>query len=208
MNEEKIYLTLKKHVPASTLDYCFALWRSSPFELKITRTRQTKVGDFTSRRDIRHPKITLNHDLNPYLFLVTYIHEVAHLYVYLKHGNRVDPHGTEWKNAFKHLMSPILKESVFPTELFYILQNHMGNPKASSFADSDLTRAFRLFDKNASQFACLSDLPEGSIFLFQHRYFKKGKLKRTRILCSEVNSKRNYLIPAEVLVSDVQLSLL
>jgi SprT protein len=208
MNEEKIYLTLRNHVPETSLDYCFALWRSSPFELKITRTRQTKVGDFTSRRDIKHPRITLNHDLNRYLFLVTYIHEVAHLYVYLKHGNRVDPHGDEWKNAFKHLMSPILKNSVFPDQILHLLQQHMSSPKASSFADADLTRAFRLFDKNASQFACLSDLPEGSIFQFQHRYFKKGKLKRTRILCSEIKSKRNYLIPAEVLVSDVQLSLL
>jgi hypothetical protein len=142
------------------------------------------------------------------LFLVTYIHEVAHLYVFLKHGHRVDPHGDEWKNAFKHLMSPILKNSVFPHEILHLLCDHMANPKASSFADADLTKAFRFFDKNASQFACLSDLPEGSIFQFQHRYFKKGKLKRTRIVCSDIKTKRNYLIPAEVLVSDVQLSLL
>jgi SprT protein len=208
MNEEKVYLTLQRHVPETSLDYCFALWRSSPFELKITRTRQSKVGDFTSRRDIKHPRITLNHDLNPYLFLVTYIHEVAHLYVFLKHGNRIDPHGDEWKNAFKHLMSPILKDSVFPHQILHLLQSHMANPKASSFADADLTKAFRLFDKNAGQFACLSDLPEGSVFEFQHRFFKKGKLKRTRIVCREIKSKRNYLIPAEVLVSNVQLSLL
>jgi hypothetical protein len=208
MNEEKIYLTLQKHVPQSSLAYCFALWRSSPFELKITKTRQSKVGDFTSRKDIRHPRITLNHDLNPYLFLVTYIHEVAHLYVFLKHGNRTDPHGDEWKNAFKHLMSPVLKDSIFPLEILHLLESHMANPKASSFADAELTRAFRLFDKNASQFACLSDLPEGSIFEFQHRFFKKGKLKRTRIVCSEIKTRRNYLIPAEVLVSNVQLSLL
>ena len=84
----------------------------------------------------------------------------------------------------------------------------MANPKASSFADSDLTKAFRLFDKNAHQFACLSDIPEGSVFQFQERYFRKGKLKRTRIVCSDVKSKRNYLIPADVLVTNVQLSLL
>lgn len=208
MTGEKVYNLLRTHLPLNTLDYCFALWRSSPFELKITRTRQTKVGDFTSRRDIKHPRITLNHDLNPYLFLVTYIHEVAHLYVYLKYGNRVDPHGEEWKNAFKHLMSPILRDSVFPPEILYLLVSHMHNPKASSFADAELTRAFRMFDKNAEQFTALSDVPEGSIFQFQKRYFQKGKLKRTRILCKELKSKRNYLIPAEVLVSNVQLSML
>ena len=208
MNEEKLYLTLQKHVPVSALEYCFALWRSSPFTLKITKTRQSKVGDFNSKRDVKHPQITLNHDLNPYLFLVTYVHEVAHLYVFLKYGNRVDPHGTEWKNAFKHLMSPILKPSIFPVEILHILQDHMVNPKASSFADADLTRAFRMFDKNADQMLCLSDIPEGSIFQFQKRYFMKGKLKRTRIVCKEISSKRNYLIPAEVLVSNVQLSMM
>lgn len=208
MNEEKVFATLKAHVPESALQYCFALWRSSPFELKITRTRQSKVGDFTSRRDAKHPKITLNNDLNPYLFLTTYIHEVAHLYVHLKYGNRVDPHGDEWRNAFKRLMEPVLTLDVYPPEIFYILQDHMVNPKASSFADADLTRSFRLFDKNVSQYASLSDLPEGSIFEFQKRHFQKLKLKRTRVLCKEIKSKKNYLIPAEVLVSNVQLSLL
>lgn len=208
VNEEKVYLTLQKHTPPTSLDYCFALWRSSPFELRITRTRQSKVGDFTSRRNVRHPRITLNHDLNPYLFLVTYIHEVAHLYVHLKHGDRVDPHGEEWKTAFKHLMSPILKNSVFPDEILHVLGPHMVNPKASSFADAELTRVLRSFDKNADQYMALSDIPEGSIFHFQGRYFKKGKLKRTRVLCHEVKTQRRYLVPAEVLVTDVQLSLM
>ncbi|HEY0655966.1 MAG TPA: transcription elongation protein SprT, partial [Chryseosolibacter sp.] len=82
------------------------------------------------------------------------------------------------------------------------------NPKASSFADAELTKALRSFDKNADKYTALSDIPEGSIFNFQGRYFKKGKTKRTRVLCCEVNSKRNYLVPKEVLVSDVQLSML
>jgi SprT protein len=133
---------------------------------------------------------------------------VAHLYVFLKYGNWVDPHGDEWKNAFKHLMSPILKDSVFPPEILNLLESHMSNPKASSFADVELTRAFRMFDHNADQHLSLSDIPEGSIFKFQNRFFQKGKLKRTRIVCKEVSSKRNYLIPAEVLVSHVQLSML
>jgi SprT protein len=208
MNEDKVYQILQNHIPDPALPYCFALWRSSPFELKVTRNRQTKVGDFTSSRSISRPRITLNKDLNPYLFLVTYVHEVAHLYVFLKHGHRVDPHGDEWKNAFKQLMEPMLHKHIFPDEILHELNRHMVNPKASSFADADLTRALRSFDKNAAQYTALSDIPEGSIFLFQGRYFVKGKLKRTRVLCSEVKSKRKYLVPAEVLVSDVQLSLL
>jgi SprT protein len=208
MNEEKVHAILRNHVPEQALSYCFELWKDRPFELKITKTRQSKVGDFTGRKDARYQRITLNHDLNPYLFLVTYIHEYAHLMVYSAHGNRVDPHGEEWKTAFQHVMTPMFGREIFPDDLLEILVRHMANPKASSFADSELTKAFRKHDKNAGQFACLSEIPEGSIFRFQQRFFSKGKLKRTRIICRDLKSKRNYLIPADVLVSNVQLSLL
>lgn len=207
MTSDKVFTILQTHVPAPSLEYCFTLWKASPFELKITESRQTKVGDFTSRRTKHHPRITLNNDLNPYLFLVTYVHEVAHLRVYLEFGTRVDPHGEKWKTTFTDLMLPLLWESVFPEEILHELRRHMINPKASSFADTDLTQAFRKFDKNPNQMV-LSQVPEGGIFRLQGRYFKKGKLRRTRILCRELQSKRDYLVPADALVSDVQLSLL
>src|SRR6478736_8245717 len=107
MDDQKILTLLQKHIPPSSVDYCFQLWQQYRFRFVLRKGRITKVGDFTYRTG-QTPRITLNHDLNPYLFLVTYIHEVAHLYVHLKYGNKVDPHGEEWKNAFKHLMEPVL----------------------------------------------------------------------------------------------------
>lgn len=208
MNPEKIHSTLQTHVPGPALLYCYRLWTETPFELKITRTRQTKVGDFTSKRSISHPRITLNQELNPYLFLITYVHEVAHLRVHLQYGNRVDPHGEEWKARFRILMQPVLDPAIFREDILAVLDRHMVNPKASSFADSELTRVLRRYDKDAAQYATLSEIPEGSIFRFQGRFFKKGKVRRTRVLCHEVKTKRHYLVPADVLVSGVQLSLL
>ena len=208
MNPEKIYSTLQTHVPDPALPYCYRLWTETPFELKITRTRQTKVGDFTSKRSISHPRITLNQELNPYLFLITYVHEVAHLRVHLQYGNRVDPHGEEWKARFRILMQPLLTPEIFKEDILTELERHMSNPKASSFGDSELTRVLRSYDKHAAQYATLSEIPEGSIFRFQGRFFKKGKVRRTRVLCHEVKTKRHYLVPADVLVSGVQLSLL
>jgi hypothetical protein len=208
MNEGKVLEILRKHVPPASVEYCFNLWAACPFELKLSRSRQTKVGDFTSRRSRRHPRITLNNDLNPYLFLTTYIHEVAHLRVYLRYDDRVDPHGEEWKQAFTDLLIPMLWEHIYPEQILHELRRHMVNPKASSFADTKLTEAFRLFDLNKSHAAVLSQLPEGSTFKLQGKYFKKGKLRRTRILCKELKSKRDYLVPADALVNDVQLSLL
>jgi hypothetical protein len=208
MNGNKVLEILQLHVPLPSVEYCFNLWKASPFELKLSKSRQTKVGDFTSRRSKSHPRITLNNDLNPFLFLTTYIHEVAHLHVFLRYGNRVDPHGEEWKQSFTDLLIPLLWENIFPEQILHELRRHMVSPKASSFADTKLTEAFRIFDKNKDHAAVLSQLPEGSTFQLQGKYFKKGKLRRTRVLCKELKSKRDYLVPADALVSNVQLSLL
>ncbi len=208
MKSTEVLSILQSHVPGTSVTYCYTLWQESSFELKITKSRQTKVGDFTSKRTRSHPRITLNNDLNPYLFLVTYVHEVAHLRVYLKYGARLDPHGDEWKNTFTDLMLPILWESVFPEEILHELRRHMIHPKASSFADTALTQAFRKFDQNQFHQIELSAVPEGSIFKLSNRYFKKGKLRRTRVLCKELKSKRDYLVPADALVTDVQLAML
>ena len=208
MNSNKVLEILHTHLPLPSVGYCFDLWKSSPFDLKLAKSRQTKVGDFTSKRSKSHPRITLNNDLNPYLFLTTYIHEVAHLHVFLRFGHSVDPHGEEWKQEFTDLLIPMLWDHIYPEEILHELRRHMINPKASSFADTKLTEAFRQFDKDKKHAAVLSQLPEGSTFLLQGKYFKKGKLRRTRVLCKELKSKRDYLVPADALVTDVQLSLL
>jgi len=103
-------------------------------------------------------------------------------------------------------LQPVLTYDVFPEEILIELQRHMINPRASSFADTELTKILRRYDKDAGQYATLSDIPEGSIFRFQGRFFKKGKIRRTRVLCHEVKTKRHYLVPSDVLVSGVQLS--
>lgn len=207
MNSELVFSTLTSHVPAPSIEYCLSLWQRHPFEFKLTKTRQSKVGDFTTR-SFRKPRITLNHDLNPFLFLITYIHEVAHYHVLLKFGHRVEAHGDEWKGTFKDLMEPMLQESVFPAEILHELRSHMANPKASSFADSKLTKILRQYDPEHTQQIALEEVPEGSIFKLNGKYFKKGKIRRTRVLCREVKTKRQYLVPTDALISDVQLSLL
>jgi SprT protein len=207
-DSSQILSILQSHVPSSASDYAFQLWHQKPFQLKLTRSRQTKVGDFTCKRNATHLRISLNHDLNQYLFLLTYVHEVAHLRVFLTHGHRAEAHGIEWKRTFQELLNPLLQESVFPAEILHELKRHMVNPMASSFADVKLTKVLRSFDKNAQTVTVLTDVPEGSLFRLQGRYFKKGKLRRTRVVCMEMRTKRNYLVPIDAQVTDVQLALL
>jgi SprT protein len=206
MNEQQVASLLAKHVPEQAVDYCLLLWKEKPFRLHTTKSRQTKIGDFTCKRG-EPARITVNEDLNPYLFLVTYIHEVAHHYVFEQVGSRVEPHGTYWQQTFARLLHPVLTPEIFPEEIFHLLSKHMRQPMASTFADVELTKAFRAFDYDVHTHIVLSSLAEGSIFQLNGRTFKKGKLRRTRFLCAEVKSKRQYLVPAEALVNNVQLSL-
>lgn len=208
MNEQEVYKILHHHIPTTALAYSIQLWQETPFELKLSKKRETKVGDFTCRRNSSTQRITLNNDLNPYLFLITYIHEVAHLRVYLEHRYKKEPHGKEWKQNFQHLIAPLLNDTIFPHDLLVILERHMKNPKASSFADRHLTIALRKFDNGHTEHLMVSQLPEGSVFKLQGKYFRKGSLRRTRFLCRELKSKRQYLVPSEAVVSEVQLSLL
>lgn len=198
---------LQPYVPPQALDYCVDLWHRDPFQFKLRKSRVTKVGDFICSPG-KTPRITVNSDLHEFAFLITYIHEVAHLVVHRAVGHRAEAHGNEWKKAFQDLMAPVLSEEIFPGPLLRILRQHMINPMASSFSDSRLTAELRKYDHQQARVTILSQLAEGSIFGLHGRWFRKGKLKRTRVLCREVNSKRNYLVPADAPVESAQLNLL
>ncbi|MFM7855849.1 MAG: SprT-like domain-containing protein [Flammeovirgaceae bacterium] len=206
MEKEQIRHVLEQHLPHASVDYCFGLWQKYPFEFKTTKTRHSKVGDFTFRPG-RRQQITINADLHPYLFLTTYLHEVAHLIVHLQFGNRVEAHGVQWKNTFKTLMEPVLSEVVFPTPLLRLLIRHMVNPKASSYSDAKLTAAFRSYDVTKSKVTLLSQLPDGSIFQLQKRWFKKESVRRTRALCLDLKTNKKYLVPLDAEVGNAQLGM-
>jgi SprT protein len=207
MTADKLHPLLVTRVPDAAISYCLTLWQKLPFDFKLRKTRQTKVGDFTFRPG-KQIQITVNRDLHPYLFLMTYIHEVAHHHVHAAYGHRIQSHGTEWKRKFQELMAPLLNEEIFPEPILSHLKKHMLDPMASSFSDSELTRLFRSYDQNEKQKIVLSQLPEGSIFSLNKRWFRKGKVRRTRVLCSEIKTKRQYLIPLDSLVGEAQLSFL
>jgi hypothetical protein len=207
MNPTLLSLILSEHVPHAAHQYCLQLWKQFPFEFKLRKKRMTKVGDFTYTPG-KVARITVNKDVDRYLFLITYIHEVAHLAVHLQHGNKVASHGIEWKLSFKQLMEPMLTEEVFPRQLLEGLRKHLNNPKASTFSDSKFTHLLRSFDERQQHVVLLSHLPEGSVFGFQGRWFKKGKLRRTRVECKEIKTRQNYLVPVDVPITVAQLSLL
>ena len=186
----------QKHLPDNAITYCVQLWEENPFNFFVKPPRNTKLGDFRYRKDRSIQTITLNSDLNPYQFLLTYVHEVAHLRAFARYGTTHAPHGSEWKGLFKLLLEPLLTESIFPRDILVPLKLHMRNPSASSARDLFLMKEMSKYDSQLPEQAgfFLADIAPQSIFELAGRRFIKGETRRTRILCEELATGKKYLV--------------
>jgi hypothetical protein len=181
---------LKKYIPENAVDLVLETLKKHPIAIKIVNNRKTKHGDFRKMSNGK-VQITLNNSLNQYQFLLTLIHEIAHFTTHKQYKN-VKPHGVEWKRQFQHLMLPFLQPSIFPDNLLPYLANYLKNPKASTGSDVNLTFALKQYDINSDK-NYIFEVAQGSVFSFNNKTYKKGKMRRTRIECIELSSKRTYL---------------
>lgn len=164
-------------------------------QFRISRSRKTKLGDYTAPFRGDTHKISVNHDLNPYGFLITTIHEFAHLQTWQLYKRRVKPHGIEWKQQYKKLMTPFLQMGIFPADVLQAVVRYMENPAASSCTDIHLYRALKKYDKNVPGQYTIESIPVDSIFALQNgRIFQKREKLRKRYKCIELSTDRTYLI--------------
>lgn len=161
---------------------------------KISRSRSTKLGDYRAPYRGSPHRISVNHDLNSYSFLITTIHEFAHLQTWNKYQHRVKPHGAEWKNNFKELMRPFLELNIFPTDVSQAIHRYMENQAASSCTDLHLFRTLKLYDTVKSSALTVESLEDGHFFKLKNgRSFQRIEKIRKRYKCMELTSKRMYL---------------
>jgi hypothetical protein len=195
---------LSKYLPEGFVSYVTELLFQHKVRFKIVAPRNTKLGDFRVGNAERLPQITVNGNLNPYSFLITTLHEFAHFKTYEMHLNRVNPHGTEWKNEFKTLLKPVLNNPSFPENLKYAIEKSLNNLKASSCSDIHLSRELAKFDLEKDDFQLLENLEFGSYFLLQKKIFYKGELRRKRFLCTEIQTQKKYLVSAIAKVKQIE----
>jgi len=181
---------LEKYLPGEAVDQVLNIIERYPCHLKIVNKRRTKHGDFKRYFDGK-VQITINNDLNPYRFLLTLMHEFAHLVTFQEY-KKVKPHGVEWKRNFKLLMLPFLSPLIFPEDILSELAHYLINPKASSDGDIKLSLAFRKYDQQNDK-KLIFEIPDSSKFQYHNRTFIKGKRRRTRYECVEVVTDRKYI---------------
>ena len=170
-------------------------------EFLVKNKRKTKHGDYRRLANGRH-LITLNRTENPQRFLITLIHELAHLVAFKNYGARIKPHGLEWKSTYKTLMLPFLQPTIFPEPILGVLARHMKNPKATTDSDFQLVMALKTIEKTSA--SDVFELPEGAVFkLYNGKVFTKGPKMRTRYECIERATQRRYRISPHAEVEPV-----
>lgn len=191
--EKKILL---QYLPESSVDMVSDLITGHKIHFRISSSRSTKFGDYRPPLKKPYHQISVNHDLNPYAFLITFIHEVAHLRVYEKYERNVSaPHGYEWKTEYRLLMQRFLDAGIFPEDLKEEITKSIVNSKASSSSEISLYRTLKKYDdKPFEGVVDLETLPEGKLFLTKNGYrFKKGEKRRVRYRCYNLINKQWYL---------------
>ena len=83
---------LEDHVPAESLSLLNQLIDKNDVDLKMVNERVTRHGDYRKLPNGKH-RITINQNLNEYRFLITLVHEIAHLEAFKAHGKLIKPHG-------------------------------------------------------------------------------------------------------------------
>ncbi|MEC8832566.1 MAG: sprT domain-containing protein, partial [Bacteroidota bacterium] len=77
--------TLQKYLPEQAVVPCFELIKTHGVHLKIVSHRVTRHGDYRRLPNGLH-QVTVNASLNKYRFLITLVHEIAHLVAFETYG--------------------------------------------------------------------------------------------------------------------------
>lgn len=196
---------LQGYLPPNTYEPVLHYLQVYKVQLTVARERKSILGDYRHRLGTQSHRISVNGNLNSYAFLITLLHELAHLLTFEKYGNKVAAHGREWKSLFGQLLAQFIEHNVFPADIKAILLQSLQNPAASSCADEPLLRKLKEYDEKKSNALFVESLPDGALFKTgDGRIFQKGDKMRKRYRCVEVATKKIYLFSPVYEVVPVQ----
>jgi predicted SprT family Zn-dependent metalloprotease len=195
MPKKEAHISALQHfLPPNTYEPVLDYLHQYHVHLTVARERKSVLGDYRHRTIGKNHRISVNGNLNKYAFLITLLHELAHLLAFEKFGNRIAPHGREWKNVFGQLLAQFIQHDVFPKDIKRSLMDSLHNPAASSCSDEDLLRVLKRYDEKETHLVFVESIPEGSLFkTHDGKVFRKGEKIRKRYRCEEVKTKKIYL---------------
>lgn len=186
--------SLEPFLPPQTFPAVLEYLHRYKVHLTIARERRSILGNYRHRTPQQAHRISVNGNLNQYQFLITLLHELAHLLTFEGWGNKVQSHGQEWKRIFGELLAQFIQHKIFPADIESALLKSISNPAASSCADMGLLKTLRRYDVKKGTGILVEELPPEALFKTgDGRVFKKGTKARKRFKCIEVATGRLYL---------------
>jgi muconolactone delta-isomerase len=185
---------LRRWIPGEAAPLILEYLNHYQVHLTITRERKSVLGDYRHATRDRNHRISVNGNLNSWSFLITLIHELAHLVTFMEYSSRVQSHGREWKAIYRKMLEEFIRLAIFPADILDALKKNLHDLPASSCADEGLMRVLRRYDENAGELLLVEQIPEGACFsLEDNRVFRKGKKLRKRYQCMELATGKLYL---------------
>lgn len=186
---------LNKYLPANSIDFANSLIYNNKVFFKITPERFTKKGDYHPPQNGKGHIITVNGSLPEYEFLLTFLHEFAHLFVWEKYKNTVQAHGKEWKSEFQSILLDAINLKLFPEKLEKIIfYQYLRKEGFSAQPNTALLNVLRELN-NDDRKILVGDLPIGSKFWLKNKMcFVKGEKLRKRYKCKECISGKSYTV--------------
>ncbi len=193
-HHEQPLQTLADFLPDGSYAYVADYLQRYKVHLTITKARSSLLGDYRNAHQNKNHRISINGNLNQYSFLITLLHELAHLLTFEKYKHSVAAHGKEWKVIYGSLLAAFVQHNIFPHDIKIALLQSLQNPAASSCAEEDLMRILRHYDTKKEGVFLLEQLPENASFQTKDgRQFIKGNRLRKRYRCKEIATGILYL---------------
>ena len=198
---------LEQFLPHGAFEQVAPFFQSHTIYLTLTHDRKSVLGDYRHpTRDVPYHRISINTTLNPYSFLITLLHELAHLFTFVHFGNKATPHGKEWKTQFRHILIPFMGKRFFPSDVEKALFAYLHDPAASTCTDPRLYKALYRYDEHRPDFKLIDDLEENQHFETEDgEVYQKLQKVRTRTRCRNVHNGRVYLFQGIVEVREVKI---
>lgn len=185
---------LADYLPDGSFDAVVQYIHQYKVHLTVTKKRQSILGDYRHSAIGKNHRISINGNLNKYEFLITLLHEIAHLLTFEQFANRVEGHGKEWKNIYGRLLIDFLQKDIFPADIAAVLFKTINNPAATANGETELLKVLRNYNVIKKEgFVIVENVPTGCLFATEKgKIFKKGLQRRKRFECLEISSGRLY----------------
>ena len=204
--QETSFAFLEQFLPRGAYEQIAPFFQSHTIHLTLTHERRSVLGDY------RHPvpdapyhRISINANLNPYSFLITLLHELAHMFTFVHFEHKAPPHGKEWKTQFRHILIPFMGKRFFPGDVEKALHAYLHNPAASTCTDAQLYKSLYRYDEHKPGFKLVDDIGMNQYFETEDgQVYQKIEKLRTRTRCRSLTSGKVYFFQGIVEVKAIK----